>query len=202
MFYEPACRDKKLLPFDPFKAIVAPRPIGWISTIPAAGVVNLATWSFFNLFSEDPWIVGFSSNMQKDSMSNIAETGEFVYELATRPQIDDVNRSLVPASPEIDEFAFLGMDSATGHKVKPWRVAACPCALECKWIETISLKGVFCVPTDWYLVLDAVVGVHIDDSEIENGNVDIVEPQSLARCGCMDVTWVQSITSRDRPSWS
>ena len=201
MFYEPPNRDETLLPHDPLKAIVAPRPIGWISTISAAGVANLAPYSFFNMFSENPWIVGFSSNTQKDSMGNIAETGEFVYNLATRPQVDDVNRSSVPAPPDIDEFAFVGIDSAKSHKVKPRRVAASPCAFECKWIETINLKGVSGEPTDWYLVLGEVVGVHIDDSVIENGRVDVVKLQSLARCGYMDFTWVQSVTTRDRPTW-
>jgi flavin reductase (DIM6/NTAB) family NADH-FMN oxidoreductase RutF len=202
MFYEPPHRDKALLPHDPLKAIVAPRPIGWISTVSAAGVANLAPYSFFNMFSENPWIVGFSSNTQKDSMRNIAETGEFVYNLATRSQIDDVNRSSVPAPPEIDEFALLGIDSAKSHKVKPRRVAASPCAFECKWIETITLKGVSGKPTDWFLVLGEVLGVHIDESVVENGKVDVVKLQSLARCGYMDFTWVQSIASRERPTWA
>ena len=78
MFYEPPNRDKAVLPHDPLKAVVAPRPIGWISTVSASGVANLAPYSFFNMFAEDPWIVGFSSNTLKDSVSNIAETREFV----------------------------------------------------------------------------------------------------------------------------
>ena len=130
MFYEPPHRDQALLPHNPLKAIVATRPIGWISTVPAAGIANLAPQSFFNMFSENPWIAGFSSNTQKDSMRNIAEAGDFVYNLATRSQIDDVNRSSVPVPPEIDEFALLGMDSAKSRKVKPWRVAASPMQME------------------------------------------------------------------------
>ena len=91
MFYEPLNRDKQVLPHDPLKAIVAPRPIGWISSMSTAGVANLAPYSFFNMFSENPWIVGFSSYTLKDSISNISETGEFVYNLATLPLLDEVN---------------------------------------------------------------------------------------------------------------
>ena len=201
MFFEPPERDKTLLPHDPLKAIVAPRPIGWISTVSASGVANLAPYSFFNMLSENPWIVGFSSNTLKDSISNIVETGEFVYNLATRSQIEAVNRSSMPAPPEVDEFAFLGIDSATCRIVKPRRVAASPCSFECKWIETISLKGRSGKPSNWYLVLGEVVGVHIEESVIENGMVDIVKMQSLARCGYMDYAWVQEVTSCPRPTW-
>lgn len=145
--------------------------------------------------------MGFASNTLKDSVSNIAETGEFVYNLTTRPQIDDVNRSSVPAPPDIDEFAYAGIDSAPCSIVKPRRVAASPCAFECKWIETIGLKGLSAQPTGWYLVLGEVVGVHIDDSVIDNGTVDIVKMQSLARCGYMDYTSVEHVTSLNRPTW-
>ena len=128
MFYQPPDRDKTALPHGPFKAIVAPRPIGWISTISASSIANLAPYSFFKMFSEDPWIVGFSSNTLKDSTGNISETTEFVYSLATRSLIHEVNRSSVPA-PEIDEFVFVGIDSAPSRIVKLRRVAA-PCAFE------------------------------------------------------------------------
>ncbi len=201
MFFEPPERDRTLLPHDPLKAIVAPRPIGWISTVSGTGVGNLAPYSFFNMLSENPWIVGFSSNTLKDSISNITETGEFVYNLATRSQIEAVNRSSLPAPPEVDEFALLGIDSATSRIVKPRRVAASPCSFECKWIETINLKGLSRKPTKWHLVLGEVVGVHIEESVIENGLVDIVRMQSLARCGYMDYAWVQEVTSRIRPTW-
>ena len=201
MFFEPTERDRTLLPHDPLKAIVAPRPIGWISSISATGVANLAPYSFFNMFSENPWIVGFSSNTLKDSITNIVETGEFVYNLATRSHIEAVNQSSLPAPPEIDEFAFLGIDSATSRIVKPRRVAAAPCSFECKWIETINLKGLSGKQTGWYLVLGEVVGVHIEESIIENGVVDIVKMQPLARCGYMDYAWVQEVVSRTRPTW-
>jgi len=202
MFYEPLNRDKTVLPHDPLKAVVAPRPIGWISTISASGIANLAPYSFFNMFSENPWIVGFSSNTLKDSVSNIADTREFVYNLATRAQIDQVNRTSVPAPSDIDEFAFAGIESAPSHIVRPRRVAASPCAFECKWVETIDLKGLSGTPANWYLVLGEVVGVHIDDSVIDDkGIVNIVKMQSLARCGYMDYTSVEYVTSLSRPTW-
>jgi flavin reductase (DIM6/NTAB) family NADH-FMN oxidoreductase RutF len=201
MFYEPLNRDKQALPHDPLKAIVAPRPIGWISSMSAAGVVNLAPYSFFNMFSENPWIVGFSSATLKDSVSNVAETGEFVYNLATLPLLDEVNRSSAPVPPEMNEFEFAGIESAPCQLVKPPRVAASPCAFECKWIETINLKGLSGKPGQWYLVLGEVVGVHIDDRMIDDGMVNIVKMQTLARCGYMDYSPVEKVTSVTRPSW-
>jgi flavin reductase (DIM6/NTAB) family NADH-FMN oxidoreductase RutF len=201
MFYEPPNRDKQALPHDPLKAIVAPRPIGWISSLSSAGVVNLAPYSFFNMFSENPWIVGFSSGTLKDSVGNVAETGEFVYNLATRPLLDEVNRSSAPVPPEMNEFEYAGIESAPCRIVKPPRVAASPCAFECKWIETINLKGLSGKPTQWYLVLGEVVGVHIDERMIEDGKVNIVKMQTLARCGYMDYTAVESVTSLVRPTW-
>jgi flavin reductase (DIM6/NTAB) family NADH-FMN oxidoreductase RutF len=201
MFYEPLNRDKQVLPHDPLKAIVAPRPIGWISSMSAAGVVNLAPYSFFNMFSENPWIVGFSSATLKDSVSNVAETGEFVYNLATLPLLDEVNRSSAPVPPEMNEFEFAGIESAPCQLVKPPRVAASPCAFECKWIETINLKGLSGKPGQWYLVLGEVVGVHIDDQMIDDGMVNIVKMQTLARCGYMDYSPVEKVTSVTRPSW-
>ena len=202
MFYEPPNRDKAVLPHDPLKAVVAPRPIGWISTVSASGVANLAPYSFFNMFAENPWIVGFSSNTLKDSVSNIAETREFVYNLATRAQLDQVNRTSVPAPPDIDEFVFAGIESAPSRIVAPKRVAASPCAFECKWIETINLKGLSGKPANWYLVLGEVIGVHIDDSVINGkGILDIERMQSLARCGYMDYTSVEKVTSLNRPTW-
>lgn len=201
MFYEPSNRDKQALPHDPLKAIVAPRPIGWISSMSATGVANLAPYSFFNMFSENPWIVGFSSATLKDSVSNVAETGEFVYNLATVPLLDEVNRTSAPVPPDMDEFEFAGIESTPGRIVRTPRVAASPCAFECKWIETINLKGLSGKPTQWYLVLGEVVGVHIDESMIEHGMVNIVKMQTLARCGYMDYSSVQSINSLNRPGW-
>jgi flavin reductase (DIM6/NTAB) family NADH-FMN oxidoreductase RutF len=201
MFYQPPGRDKTVLPHDPLKAIVAPRPIGWISTVSSSGVANLAPYSFFNMFSEDPWIVGFSSNTLKDSINNVSQTGEFVYNLATLPQLEAVNRSSVPAPPEIDEFDFAAIEWCPSELVKPRRVAASPCAFECKWIETIQLKGLSGKATGWHLVLGEVLGVYIDESVIENGRVDIVKMQTLARCGYMDYSTVETVLSRNRPTW-
>ena len=112
-------RDKALLPHDSLKASVAPQAIGWISTISAAGVAHVVPYSFFHKLSWDPWIPGFPATRRRIWMRNIVETGEFAFNLPTVSQIDDADRSSVPAAPEIDEFAVLGMDSAKSHKVKP-----------------------------------------------------------------------------------
>ena len=122
------------LAHDPFKAILAPRPIGWISTIDQSGVVNLAPYSFFNGFNSAPAIVGFASEGRKDSVSNIEANGEFVCNLATRTLAEKVNATSAPVARDIDEMQLAGLASAPSRLVRPPRVAESPSAFECKQI--------------------------------------------------------------------
>src|SRR3954471_3049323 len=137
-FYEP--RHGHGLPHDPFKAIVAPRPIGWISSVDVNGVVNLAPYSFFNAFCDAPPIVGFSSSGRKDSQRNIEATGEFVANLATMRHAQAVNGSSAPVPPDINEMDLVGLTAAPSRLVKPPRVAEAPAALECKLLLILPLK--------------------------------------------------------------
>src|SRR3954467_7594451 len=93
-FYEP--RSGHGLPHDPFKALVVPRPIGWISSVDPDGRVNLAPYSFFNAFCQSPPIVGFTSGGRKDSQRNIEATGEFVANLVTRKHALAMNLTSAP----------------------------------------------------------------------------------------------------------
>ena len=121
MFYD-AVANQHGLALDPFKALVAPRPIGWISTLGKNGVVNLAPYSFFNAVSEDPHFVMFASGGRKDSQRNAEETGEFVCSLATYDLREAMSRTSAAVGPEIDEMRLAGLTPAPSRLVAPPRV--------------------------------------------------------------------------------
>ena len=183
MFYDTASNTHGLR-HDPVKALVAPRPIGWISTVGRDGSVNLAPYSFFNLVSEHPPYVMFSSGGRKHSQRNAEETGEFVCSLATHGLREAMNKSSANVPYGADEFELAGLIKASSRLVKPPRVAASPVALECRYWQTIT------PPTraaaSYGIVIGEVVGVHIDDRFITDGLVDTVAMQPIARMGYMD----------------
>jgi flavin reductase (DIM6/NTAB) family NADH-FMN oxidoreductase RutF len=181
-FYEP--KDGHQLPHDPFKAIVAPRPIGWISTVDAQGRPNLAPYSFFNAFCENPPVVGFSSSGRKDSQSHAEETGEFVVNLATRRQAKAMNRTSGRAAARgVNEFEVADLRAAPSRLVRPPRVADAPAALECRLLLVLPITDLDGKPTPNTLILGQVVGVHIDPAFLKNGLFDIVAAGTIARCG-------------------
>ncbi len=180
-FYEPAAGHG--LPHDPFKAIVAPRPIGWISTRDRQGRVNLAPYSFFNAFSSPPPIIGFSSEGHKDSVSNAEATGEFVANFVSKSLAEAMNRTSAPVGPEIDELQLAGLDAAACRIVAAPRVAAAPAALECKLLQVVRLHDLAGKELESYLVLGQVVGVHIDPRYLRDGRFDITAAQPIMRAG-------------------
>ena len=201
MFYRPEARDRALLPHDPFKALVAPRPIGWISSMSAAGALNLAPYSFFNALASAPVaILGFSSDGLKDSVSFIAETREFVWNMPTFALRDAMSASSAPLRRGESEFTYAGLATAPSSVVKAPRVAASPCALECRLLDIIRLKQLDGSPTDNHLVLGQVVGVHIDDAFIRDGRVDLAAMRPIARCGYADYAVVDELFSIARPA--
>lgn len=197
MFYETA-GNKHGLEFNPFKALVAPRPIGWISSMDRDEVVNLAPYSYFNAISDVPPYVMFSSGGRKDSMRNVEETGEFVCSFVTYELKDQMNATSARVGPEIDEFEFAGLTSAPSRLVKPPRVAESPAALECRHYKTIELPG-FNGREGNFVVMGQVVGVYINDDAIENGRFDIARLRSIARLGYMDYAVVDTVFSMERP---
>jgi flavin reductase (DIM6/NTAB) family NADH-FMN oxidoreductase RutF len=188
------------LPHDPMKAIVAPRPIGWISTISASGHVNLAPYSFFNMVSDVPQMLMFSSGGRKDSLRNIEETGEFVANLAVFPLAEAMNRTSAPVSPDTDEFVLAGLDAAPSTMVRPPRVAAAPAAIECRCIQIIPLHDLAGKPGSNTMVIGQVVGVHIDPAFLVDGRFDTAAARPLARCGYNgDYAEVSSLFRMYRP---
>jgi flavin reductase (DIM6/NTAB) family NADH-FMN oxidoreductase RutF len=180
-FYEPARGHG--LPHDPFKAIVAPRPIGWIATRDRQGRANLAPYSFFNAFSSSPPIVGFCSEGRKDSISNVEATGEFVANLATRPLAAAMNQTSAPVPPEVDEFALAGLTPAPCRLVAAPRVAEAPAALECRLLQVVRLRDLEGRELDNYLALGQVVGVHIAAAYLRDGRFDTAAAEPIARAG-------------------
>lgn len=178
-FYEPA--DGHGLAHDPLNAIVAPRPIGWISTVSEAGVRNLAPYSFFNLFNYAPPLIGFSSMGWKDSVANIAATKEFVWNLATRPLAEAMNIS--SAMTTEDEFTLAGLDSTPSRLVAPPRVTVSPVAFECRLTQLIRLETKEGRALDQWLVLGEAIGIHIDPGLIEDGVYQTAKAHPILRGG-------------------
>jgi len=198
MFYD-AVANTHGLRWDPFKALVSPRPIGWISTLGANGVVNLAPYSFFNAVSTDPHFVMFSSGGRKDSQRNAEETGEFVCSLATYDLREAMNRTSEHVAPEVDEMVLAGLTPAPSKLVAPPRVAESPVAFECKYWRTIELPGPDGGPGTHAIVLGQVVGVHIDDAAIVGDKVDVTRLKPIARLGYGDYAVIDEVFELSRP---
>lgn len=180
-FYEPSKGHG--LAHDPFKAIVGPRPIGWISSRDASGRVNLAPYSYFNAFHDKPPIVAFGSTGWKDSIRNIEETGEFVANLATRPLAEAMNRTSATVESDVDEFALAGLTPAPCRNVAVPRVAESPTALECRLLQVIQQHDLEGRPLQAWMALGQVVGVHIDKAFIRDGLFDVASARPIMRSG-------------------
>ena len=180
-FYEP--RLGHGLPHDPFNAIVGPRPIGWIGSLSAEGVPNLAPYSFFNAFNYTPPIVGFSSTSLKDSVRNIEATREFTWNLVTRPLAERMNATSAAVGPEVDEFALAGLAPAPSRIVAAPRVAESPVSFECRCTQLIQLQGQDGQAVQAWLVLGEVVGVHIDRGLLKDGVYDTANAGHILRGG-------------------
>ena len=171
------------LPHDPFNAIVGPRPIGWISTRSASGVNNLAPYSFFNAFNYVPPLIGFASIGYKDTLRNIEETGEFVWNLTTRALAEAMNQSCAAVGPEVSEFALAGLTPLASTVVVPPRVAESPVTFECKRTQILQLQGADGAQVDTWLVLGEVVAVHIDKALLKDGVYDTAAAGHVLRGG-------------------
>jgi flavin reductase (DIM6/NTAB) family NADH-FMN oxidoreductase RutF len=190
IFYEPHARDTGLLPHDPFKALVAPRPIGWISTLgdgAGAAAANLAPYSFFNAVCDRPPIVMFASSGMKDSATFAHATREFVWNLPTYALREAMNRTSVALPRGESEFAHAGLSMAPSRLVSPPRVAEAPVAFECRVTQTLEIEDATGAKTNRHAIFGQVVGVHLDEAFIdERGQVDTAALAPVARCGYAD----------------
>jgi flavin reductase (DIM6/NTAB) family NADH-FMN oxidoreductase RutF len=184
------------LKHNPFKSLVAPRPIGWVSTLNQAGVVNLAPFSFFNAVADAPQMVIICVNGShkaggaKDTLANIRETGEFVCSMATWELREAMNHSSIDAPHGVDEMTLSGLAPAPCRLVKPPRVAAAPAALECVLHQIVELPSTN-PNTANNTIFGRVVGIHINTSIIKDGMIDMTRFQPIARLGYNDYAVVR-----------
>jgi flavin reductase (DIM6/NTAB) family NADH-FMN oxidoreductase RutF len=198
VFYEPDKRDRDLLPHDPFKAFVAPRPIGWVSTVGADGSVNLAPYSYFNAVCDAPPTVMFSSHGPKDSATFAHEGGEFVWNMATWDLREQMNLTSATLPRGENEFEHAGLEMAPSRLVAPPRVAAAPVSFECKVTQVVEIVGGSNIVT-----FGQVIGVHVDEAAIVGGLVDITRLKPIARCGYRgDYAVVDSLFEMIRPDFN
>ena len=202
MFYE--TKDHHGLKHNPFKSLVVPRPIGWISSQDRNGVVNLAPYSFFNGVATEPPTVMFSSNgvhsegSYKDSVRNVRDTGEFVCNLATWETREAMNTTSAMDARSVDEFELSGLTPVPSELVKPPRVKESPVHLECTYLQTVEL------PCDKpgqsnLVVFGQVIGIHIDDSIISDGMINMNVFKPIARLGYFDYSVVDNVFTMRRP---
>lgn len=204
-FIDPA-ENMRPAPFkhSPYKALVVPRPIGWISSISAEGVINLAPFSYFNAVCDDPPCVMYCPNGLhpdggvKDSLKNVEETGEFVFNLSNWDLREAMNLSSEHMPRNIDEMAKVGLPAADCQYVKPPRIATAPAAFECKYVQTVKLPTGPKSPGN-YLVIGEVVGIHINDDVVVDGIIDIRRMKPIARLGYMDYAVVEDFFTMERP---
>ncbi|MEP0357102.1 flavin reductase family protein [Paraglaciecola sp.] len=182
-FYQP--KDGHQLLHDPFSAIIAPRPIGWISTKSKAGAVNLAPYSFFNAFNYSPHIIGFSSLGFKDSVKNAEESGEFCWNLVTKPLAVAMNKTSMSVAPDVDEFKLAKLTKGASKVIDVPYVAESPVVMECKTSQVVQLRSAKGENSQTWLVLGEVVGVHIAQTALKDGVYDTAVMEPVMRAGGM-----------------
>lgn len=210
MFYEVGEDGKgyKRAGFDhsPFNALVVPRPIGWISTVDAAGAPNLSPYSFFNAVSSHPPIIMYCANGEhahggeKDSLRNVRETGEFVFNLCTEALMHKMSDSSTTAPHGIDEFNVTGLTKVPSRVVKAPRVAESPVHMECRVAKIVEM------PTEGrdranIIIIGNVVAIHIRDDLIVDGQVDILRARPVGRLGYFDYCVIGESLEILRPTW-
>jgi len=199
MFFEAGRHREAGLPHDPFKAIVAPRPVGWISAMSRDGAINLSPYSFFNALNSRPQLVMFSSEGVKDAVSFIEETGEFVCSLATRELAQAMNATSAPLPRGENEFVHAGLAMAHSELVRPPRVARSPAALECRLLQIVSPQQLSGEPAGCVIVIGQVVGFHIDERFLRDGRLDTAAMEPLARLGYDEYAAVTEAFALTRP---
>ncbi len=203
MFYKTS--EPHGLPHDPFKSCVVPRPIAWVTSMHPDGTINLAPYSFFNALASDPPLVMISFNGyhahggEKDTLSNIKATGEFVVNMVPLALKDAMNVSTANVAHDIDELDLAGLATEPAALVKPPRVREAPIHLECVLQQEVELP---CTLPDSInrMVIGHVLGVHIRDEVLKDGLVDLTRIKPLARLGYMQYTAVDGVFVMRRPS--
>ena len=200
MFYRTDDPNKPLK-HSPLKAIISPRPIGWISTVDKDGRANLAPYSFFNAVMDHPSMVMFTSagrkedrDFGKDSVSNIRDTGEFVVNVVSDDLKDQMNITSGNYGADVDEFEQAGLTKGACELVKAPRVAESPASLECKLFQIVDLPGDGNV-----MIIGTVVGIHLRDSAVRDGIFHVTDYNPVARLGYKDYATINEVYELIRP---
>ncbi len=199
MFYS-TDTNRHGLSHDPFKAIVTPRPIGWIGSKGRDGSINLSPYSFFNAVCDTPKIVMFSSHGRKDSARNAEETGVFTANFVSRNLVDQMNASSVAVPYGVDEFALAGLTAAMAELIDAPYVAEAFAVLECKVTEIRNPMTLSGAPAENFMVFGEVVGIHIDETIISDGRLDMARARPMGRMGYMDYSEASTVFELLRPS--
>lgn len=203
MFYETE-KNNHGLARNPFKSLIVPRPIGWISSQDENGNVNLAPYSYFNALCDNPPMIMFSTTNSlpdgsaKDTIFNVETQGEFVVNMATYELREAVNLSSASLDRSLNEFSFANLEMEPSNLVKPPRVKASPIHLECIYYKSIQLPQNN--DDTNRMVIGRVIGIHINDKVINEGKIDVSKMRPIARLGYMDYAVVENIFSMQRPT--
>ncbi len=198
MFYN--ANEHHGLAYNPFKAIVAPRPIGWISTIDGEGRTNLAPYSFFNGICDTPMMVMFASGGMKDSAQFASDSGEFTFNYVSNSMKDEMNISSASLARGESEFDTAGLEMVAGQTVSCPRVKGVPAALECKTVNLVQPDTLDGGKAAYILVIGQVTGVYIDDEMINDGRFDIAKADPIMRCGYHDYMGAGDLFELVRPT--
>ena len=192
MFYDTKTNDHKL-PHDPYMALIAPRPIGWISSLSENGIANLAPYSFFNGVGANPKMLMFSSDGIKDSATNIAASGEFTFNIVSDNLKDEMYRSSTPCPAGVSEFEYANIESAPGELVKCPRVASAYASMECKVLHVINPIDLNGDKTNNHIFIGQVVGIHISEDAVRDGRFDLTVVKPVSRLGYLDFATVTDV---------
>ncbi len=175
-------------------ALVIPRPIGWISTISASGLRNVAPYSYFNLMGSDPFYVAFGSTGEKDNLTNLRQVPEFVANIVSMDMIEKMNFTSADFPPDEDEFAWAGLTALPAAKVRPARVGEAKAHLECEVVQIIDDRNT-------HIVLGRVIHAHVDPSVWKNGRVDPRLLDPVCRLSGSAYGSLGEIVNVARPAW-
>lgn len=199
IFFEPEGRDRGLLPWDPFKGVVVPRPIGWVSSVNKAGQVNLAPYSFFNGVLSRPRIVSFCSETEKDAAAFAIESGEFAWSMATWALREQMNATSAGLPRGESEFAYAGLATAPCRLIRAPRVADSPAAMECRVTQVLRVRDLEGGETGGVVVYGQVIGMHLDERYLKAGRFDLAAARPIARCGYDEYAVIEQVFTMTRP---
>lgn len=180
---------------------ITPRPIAWISTRSSNGIDNLAPYSFFTVASCNPPVLLYTqvtqrNGIDKDTLTNLAQTGECVVNIVDSSLLEKMNQTSVSLTAEQSEFDFAQIDSCASHKVKPLSVAQSKIRYECTLRQSISVSD---LPAGGTVVLLDVKHIYVDDELLIDGNIDQQLIDSVGKMGGDNYSLTRELVAFDRP---